>query len=126
MTRQPHLDARQPVRCANAVHPRQRPDRQLVATVRYGTTALCPHCQHTRSTLGTGQPARPLPPQPAIDVLAWLRTAHQQLRDAHHELAAAAHHAHTHGHTWTTIGTQLNISRQAAQQRFKQDPTSGP
>jgi len=37
------------------------------------------------------------------------------------KLTAAAQRAHTHGHTWTAIGTELNITRQAAQQRFRQN-----
>ena len=110
-----------PVRCTYAAEPRQRPRCQLTATVRYGATPLCATCQPLRSTIGKGQPAKHLPPQPPLDLLAWLRDADEQLRTAHAELTAAAQRAHAHGHSWASIGHELNITRQAAQQRFRQD-----
>ncbi len=121
MRRQHALDAPQ-IRCAYAAQPQERPD--LSATVRYGTTALCAHCQARRSTLGKGQPPQPLPPQPPLDILAWLREADERLHTANAELTARAQRAHTHRHTWTAIGTELKITGQAAQQRFGKDHPS--
>ncbi|MGI8722115.1 MAG: hypothetical protein ACR2JG_07790 [Geodermatophilaceae bacterium] len=65
-------------------------------------------------------PRRPYP-QPPLDALAWLHEADQRLHTAQAELTAAAQRAHTHGHSWAAIGTELKITRQAAQQRFQQD-----
>jgi len=106
------------VRCHYATDPARRPDCTLTAVVRYGELALCPSCQARRSTLGKGQPARPLPPAPAIDVLTWVADAHRQAIAADHTLAAAVTRARQSGLSWSAIGTQLGITRQAAQQRF--------
>lgn len=70
------------------------------------------------SSLVKGQPARPLPPAPVLDVLAWVADAHQQLNTAEHLLTAAVTRARQSGQPWSAIGTQLGITRQAAQQRF--------
>lgn len=120
MSRQRNLDVAA-VRCTYAHQPNQRPHCQLTAVVRYGHTALCGDCDTRRSTLGKGTPAHRLPPTRPVDILEWLTQTDQHLRQAHTELAAAAWHARTQGHTWTAIGAALNISKQAAQQRFRQD-----
>lgn len=120
MSRQPHLDAA-PVRCANAHRPTHRPHCQLTAVVRYGEVALCADCDTRRSTLGKASTARPLPPSSPIDVLDWLTQAERHLRQTHTELAAAATRARSQGHSWAAIGAALNITKQAAQQRFRQD-----
>lgn len=120
MSRQPHLDAT-PVRCAYAHRPTERPHCQLTAVVRHATIALCADCDTRRSTLGKGTPAHRLPPTSDIDLIDWLTRAHRQLDRATSELDAAATRARTHGHTWTAIGAALNITKQAAQQRFGQD-----
>ena len=86
--------------------------------MRYGAVALCPTCQARRSTVGKGQPPLPLPPGPPVDVLAWVATAHQQTNDTQRALAAAVTRARQAGASWSLIGVQLGVSRQAAQQRF--------
>lgn len=120
MNRQRDLDA-PAVRCVNAHRTTQRPHCQLTATVRYGTVALCPDCDTRRSTLGKGATGRPLPASTPFDVLDWLTQAERQLHQAHTELAAAARRARDQGHSWTAIGAALNITKQAAHQRFRQD-----
>jgi hypothetical protein len=120
MTRQPNLDA-PAVRCAYARRPTERPNCQLSAVVKYGNTTLCADCDTRRSTLGKATPGHRLPPGTTVDVIQWLTQADQRLHQASTELAAAAWHARTQGHTWTAIGAALNITKQAAQQRFRQD-----
>ena len=106
------------VACHYADNPASRPHCTLTATVAFGTIALCPSCQTRRSSLGKGQPARPLPPSPQVDVLDWISTAHEQTKNAETNLTAAVTRARQTGVSWSVIGTQLGISRQAAQQRF--------
>ncbi len=125
MSRQHHLDSR-PVRCHYANQPTTRPHCHLTAAVRYGPAALCADCDTRRSTLGKGVTPHRLPPQPPLDVLRWITQTEQQIHQTQAELAAAVHRARTQGHSWTTIGAALHITRQAAQQRFKQDlPVEG-
>lgn len=125
MNRQHRLDSR-PIRCLYADQPNSRPHCQLTAVVRYGNAALCPDCDTRRSTLGKGLTPRRLPnPQP-VDILNWIAQADEQTHQAQAELAAAVHRARAQHHSWTAIGATLKITRQAAQQRFKQDhPTGG-
>ncbi len=125
MQRQPNLDT-EPVRCLYATRPDQRPGCELTAVVRYGSTALCAHCATHRSTLGKGEAGHQLPPQRPLDVLRWIAQADQQLRDAQTELTAATQRARTQGHSWSAIAAILNITRQAAQQRFGHHPTRRP
>jgi hypothetical protein len=106
------------VRCHYADDPNARPQCTLTAVVRYGNVALCSSCQARRSTLGKGQRPLPLATSPALDVLDWVTTAHQQANDADRALAAAVTRARQAGHPWSAIGTRLGVSRQAAQQRF--------
>ena len=112
----------QPVDTANACYyagdPVRRPACTLTATIRLGALALCPSCNAARSTLGKGQTPVRLPPGPALDVLGWVTTAHQQAAAAEATLAAAVTRARQAGTSWTVIGAQLGISRQGAQQRF--------
>ncbi len=119
MTCQPGLDT-EPARCFYATRPSERPHCTLTAVIRYGTTPLCADCAARRSTLGRGLTPQPLPPHRHLDLLAPITQADKQLHQAKTELASAVHRARAHGHTWTTIGDQLNITRQAAQQRFQQ------
>lgn len=115
------MSPRQP--CCYATDPHTRPDCALTPVVAFGAVHLCASCAVQRSTLGKGQPAKPLHAA-EIDVLNWLGTAEQDLRTARDVLLAAAQRARQHGHSWQTIGDQLGISRQAAQQRFS--PASRP
>lgn len=124
MNRQPALDAG-PIRCACAGRPAQRAHCQLTAVVRYGAVALCADCDTRRSTVGKAMRPHQLPAQEPLDVLARIAQAHDQTRQAHTELAAAVTRARTNGHSWNTIGAELKITRQAAQQRFRQDHPAG-
>lgn len=114
--RQPGVDA--PVRCYYADDPAARPQCTLTAVVRYDHVALCHSCKDRRSTLGKGQRSLELAPTPALDVLNWVATAHQQTIAADRALAAAVTRARQTGQPWSAIATQLGVSRQAAQQRF--------
>jgi len=123
--RQQVVDART-VRCLYADQPDQRPHCQLTAVLAYAAIALCADCDTRRSTIGKATIGRRLPPQDPLDILAWISHADSQLRQAHAELAAAVQRARIHGHSWNTIGERLAITRQAAQQRFRQDhPSAG-
>jgi hypothetical protein len=104
--------------CYYADDPARRPGCTLTATVRFGAIRLCPYCCARRSTLGKGQRPVRLPPGPAVDVLDWVAGAHEQSTAAQRNLTAAVTRARQTGATWTLIGAQLGISRQAAQQRF--------
>ncbi len=106
------------VHCHYATDPIRRPHCTLTAVVRYGELALCSSCQSRRSTLGKGQPAMALPPAPALDVLAWVADTYQTAVAAEHALTTAVTRARQSGQPWSAIGTQLGITRQAAQQRF--------
>jgi len=106
------------VACHYADDPVTRPQCTLTATVAFGTIALCPSCQTRRSTLGKGQPPRPLTAEGRLDVLDWINAAHEQTKRAERNLTAAVTRARQTGASWSAIGTQLGISRQAAQQRF--------
>lgn len=113
-----------PVRCFYADDPTRRPDCSLTATVRLGVIALCPPCQARASTIGKGEAPVALHGT-ALDVLDWLQTADEQLTHAERVLASAVTRARQAGHSWAAIGLRLNITRQAAQQRFR-TPTPPP
>ena len=116
------LNCQQPVDTAVACHyiddPARRPRCTLTATIQIGAVALCPSCNAARSTLGKGQPAIPLPPSAAFDVLGWVSTAYQQAGAAEAALSAAVTRARQSGASWSAIGSQLGLSRQGAQQHF--------
>ena len=59
-----------------------------------------------------------LPAGPTVDLLTWISTAHEALEEAEQTLLAAVTRARQNGVSWTQIGTQLGVTRQAAQQRF--------
>src|SRR5664280_1535548 len=61
----------------------------------------------------------------ALDVLGWISPADEQLRQAHTELAAAVQRARVQQYSWEAIGAKLKVTRQAAQQRFRQDLPAG-
>lgn len=108
--------------CYYAADPALRPDCTLTAEVALGTVALCGSCAAARSTLGKGLVAVPLPPGPALDVLDWVAGADAAARQARGELAAAVTRARSRGCSWTQIAGRLGITRQAAWQRFGQQP----
>lgn len=116
LPRQQHLDV--VLWCSHATDPDRRPDCTLTATVQFGAVALCAPCTNRRSTVGKGQPGIPLPPSPALDLLNWITTAQHDVAAAERTLTAAITRARQAGLTWSAIGTQLGVSRQAAQQRF--------
>jgi hypothetical protein len=120
--RQVSVDIRGPVRCHYAGEPARRPDCTLTAEVRFGATALCGSCARARSTLGKGTVPVPLPSGPPLDVLAWVTDADDGVRQAQRHLAAAVSRARSQGHTWAQIASRLGVTRQAAQQRFGNDP----
>lgn len=110
-------------RCYYAPDPKARPGCQLTATVRVGSIPLCGSCADRRSTLGKGQPVRPLTATTGtIDPLDWVAEANTDLHDARRTLAAAVLRAHQHGHSWAAIADRLGTTRQAAQQRFREAP----
>jgi hypothetical protein len=111
--------------CYYAADPARRSRCTLTAAIRLGAVALCGSCDAARSTLGKGQTPVRLPPGPAVDVLGWVATAHQQGRAAEATLAAAVTRARQAGASWSVIGAQLRLSRQGAQQRFTH-PSPGP
>ena len=106
------------LRCPHATDPVLRPRCTVTATVRVGSIALCSSCQSRRSTVAKGQPSVTLPAGPPVDLLAWISTAYEALEQAEKSLLAAVTRARQNGNTWTEIGTQLGVTRQAAQQRF--------
>ncbi len=111
-------DVDKAIRCLHATDPILRPHCTVTATVRVGPVALCSSCYRRRSSVGKGQPSVPLDAGPALDLLAWISTAHQVLEEAEQTLLAAITRARQNGTTWAEIGTQLGVSRQATQQRF--------
>ncbi len=71
---------------------------------------------HDRTGLDQLEPAT----HPARDAASFRRiiAARNQLADAEQELREAVRAARAAGDSWTVIGAALDISRQAAQQRF--------
>ena len=120
--RQPRIDTAAPHLCHNAADPARRPGCTLTAEVLTGQIALCRPCAQARSTLGKGTTPRPLPPGPAFDVLAWVAQADAAVRQAQRHLATTVTRARQNGHSWAQIASQLGVTRQAAQQRFGDDP----
>lgn len=107
-----------PLRCHYATDPVTRPHCTLRAAVSYGTIALCPSCNAQRSSIGKGQHAAGLPASPQLNVLDWVADAHQHAATAERTLTAAITRARQTGASWSAIGAQMGVSRQAAQQRF--------
>jgi 2-keto-3-deoxy-L-rhamnonate aldolase RhmA len=100
----------------DARHRPLRPHCQGIAVVAYGPTPLCATCDAMRSSVGKGTVARPVP----AAELARLIDAARAAASAEDELAEAARHARHAGASWTQIGDALGITRQAAQQRWRQ------
>jgi hypothetical protein len=120
--RQRRLDTAAPLLCHYACDPARRPGRTLTADVLIGQIALCRPCTQARSTLGKGSLPTPLPPGPAFDVLDWVAQADAAVRQAQHHLATTVTRARQNGRTWAQIAGRLGVTRQAAQQRFGDDP----
>lgn len=57
---------------------------------------------------------------PAVDAadLRHIGEAMQEADNADQQLTEAVRTARSHGHSWTSIGVVLGVSKQAAQQRF--------
>jgi hypothetical protein len=119
-TRQDHLATG--LDCHYA-HPDRRPLRphcQQTAVVAYGTIALCAICDQMRSAVGRTNPPRPLPGAELHHLIAAARA----LTQAEHDVAAAVRHARHARASWAQIGDALNITRQAAQQRWTRPDNS--
>lgn len=110
------------VLCHYALDPARRPHCTLTAEVTLGRVALCGSCAAARSTVGKGTAPVPLPAGPAVDVLDWVAGADAAARQARGDLAAAVTRARSRGCTWTQIAGRLGVTRQAAWQRYRQDP----
>jgi predicted transcriptional regulator len=63
-----------------------------------------------------------LPPAPELDVLDWIAQADAAIQQARRQLAAAVIRARQNGRSWAEIAGRLGTTRQAAQQRFGNDP----
>ena len=101
--------------CYYASRPRQRPDCEHLAVVRYGPTALCADCDRPRSTVGKGMDRVALPdPTTLVEVLL----ARQACTRAEEALRGAVTRARMAGQPWSGIGIVLDTTRQTAQQRF--------
>lgn len=123
MTPDPAVNPRQQaltgaLRCYydDARHRPLRPHCQAVAVVAYGPTRLCATCDAMRSTVGKATTPRPVP----ATELARLIDAARAVSDAERQLAQAARATRHAGASWTQIGDALGITRQAAQQRWRQ------
>ncbi|MGH9062129.1 MAG: hypothetical protein ACRDZY_21830 [Acidimicrobiales bacterium] len=99
---------------ADASRQPPRPHCKRVAVVAYGTIALCRSCDQMRSAVGRTHSARPLPGAQ----LHQLITAARAVGDAERHVADAVRQAREAGASWAQIGDALDISRQAAQQRW--------
>ena len=120
--RQHRIDAAAPLLCHYAGDPARRPGCTLTGEVLIGQIALCRPCAQARSTLGKATVPTPLPPGPAFDVLGWVAQADAAVRQAQHHLATTVTRARQNGRSWAEIAGRLGVTRQAAQQRFGDDP----
>jgi hypothetical protein len=111
------------VLCHYAREPDRRPHCALTAEITLGAVALCGSCAAARSTLGKGTAPVPLPPGPAIDVLDWVAEAALAASRACRDLSAAVTRARSRGCTWAQIAGRLGVTRQAAQQRYRHQPS---
>jgi hypothetical protein len=93
-------DVDKAIRGLHATDPILRPHCTVTATVRVGPVALCSSCYRRRSSVGKGQPSVPLDAGPALDLLAWIGTAHQVLEEAEQTLLEAITRARQKGTTW--------------------------
>lgn len=111
------------VLCHYARDPARRPHCTLTAEISLGAVALCGSCAAARSTLGKGMAAVPLPPGPAVDVLDWVADASLAAGQARRDLDAAVTRARSAGCSWARIAGRLGVTRQAAAQRYRHQPS---
>lgn len=113
------------LRCHYAQHPTnpQRPRCQETAVVAYGPIALCASCDQMRSAVGRTHAPRRLP---GAQLAALIDAARAQAQ-AETDVAAAVGLARAAGASWGHIGDAVGVSRQAAQQRWRNvaGPASG-
>ncbi len=95
-------------------HRTLRPHCEGVAVVAYGPTRLCAMCDAMRSAVGKGTVPRAVPGTE----LAALLDAARTIANAERQLGHAVHAARAAGASWSEIGDALNLTRQAAQQRW--------
>lgn len=120
------LDAQAgPWLCYYAADPVRRPGCELTAEVVIAGVALCAVCERARSSLGKGGVPRRLPAGRKVDVLDWVAGADAAARRAEQLLAAAVTRARQRGHSWAEIGSRLEVTRQAVQQRFGRGQRAG-
>ncbi len=84
--------------------------------VTYGPTALCAACDDRRSAVGRAHAPRRLPGAELVR----LGDATRRLADAAAALDEAASDARRAGASWAQIGDAAGLTRQAAQQRWRQ------
>ena len=111
------------VLCHYARDPARRPHCTLTAEISLGAVALCGSCAAARSTLGKGMAAVPLPPGPGVDVLDWVADASLAAGQACRDLDAAVTRARSAGYSWARIAGRLGVTRQAAAQRYRHQPS---
>ena len=114
-----HVDAH--ATCCYADDPILRPHCEHRAVVAYGPMALCRSCDARRSTMGKGIAGRSLVRGRDWSALETLEAAVAQLRAAEEQLAGAVVAARRPGHSRGELGVALGVTRQAAQQRFRQE-----
>lgn len=93
----------------------ERPHCQSVAVVAYGNIVLCAMCDAMRSAVGRTNLDRKVPGAE----LGELIDAAQALALAEARVTDAARRAREAGASWGQVGDALGVSRQAAQQRFR-------
>ena len=109
--------------CFYVQRPHERPCCEHLGVVRYGPIVLCADCDRRRSAVGKGTAPTQLPdPAALLDVIA-ARDAYRQASLALHQTVRSAKHT---GHRWSTLGTILGTTRQAAQQRFHDPAINNP
>ncbi len=111
------------VRCHYAGDPARRPHCTLTAEVALGPVALRGSCAAARSTLGKGTTPLALPPGPAVDVLDWVAQSCLAAGQASRDLDAAVTRARSAGCSWAQIAGRLGVTRQAAAQRYRHQPS---
>jgi len=76
--------------CHYADDPVTQAQCTLIATVAFGTIALCPSCPTDAAPPSEEANQRPLTAEGRLDVLDWRNAAHEQTKRAERNLTAAA------------------------------------